>query len=99
MKKNRRNYREKRHSLLGSITDKSGVSGDTSTLSFFENLAQGISVKQFSHDSRIPAKTIYDWIYKDHLPDDCILRINGRIRLIRRAVEAWLLSQQSFARN
>lgn len=65
--------------------------------SFIENLAQGITVKRLSEELRIPVKTIYDWIYRKILPPECILRINGRVRLDRMAVGTWLLSQQKIA--
>jgi hypothetical protein len=61
---------------------------------FFENLADGVTVKQLAHKIRIPEKTVYDWIYRDTMPNNCILRINGRVRLNGKAVEAWLVSQQ-----
>ena len=62
--------------------------------SIFENLADGVTVKELALKMRIPVKTVYDWIYRKSIPRECILRINGRVRFNSKAVEAWLLGQQ-----
>jgi excisionase family DNA binding protein len=49
----------------------------------------------FPQKMRIPNKTIYDWIYRKKMPAECVMRINGRVRLNSKAVEAWLHGQNT----
>jgi len=96
MRKVNKRYRTKATITL-ALKKSREDDGSSSTPSFIDKLAQGISVKEFSRVSKIPAKTVYDWMYRDCLPLDCVLRVNGRIKLVKKAVEDWLLSQQPAA--
>ena len=63
--------------------------------SIFEKLAHAIEINELSSMLKIPKKTIYDWIYRKKIPEGCVLKINGKRKFDLKAVEMWLLSQQS----
>ncbi len=71
---------------------------ETPITPLIDQWARGVTIKELSALTRTPAKTIYDWIYRDILPPNCIIRWNGRLRLIRSAVEAWMAGQQDSQR-